>query len=82
MSDIFLASEGDRRGILVPVLIDDVLPPLAFRMIEAAKLIDWDGSLSNNEFDLLSKSVARILDYRSQRKMRYINRMNFSPLFK
>lgn len=55
------ASEGERRGILVPVLIDDVLPPLAFRMIETAKLIDWDGSLSNNEFDLLSKSVARIL---------------------
>jgi hypothetical protein len=55
------ASEGDRRGILVPVLIDDVRPPLAFRMIEAAKLIDWDGSLSNNEFDLLSKSVAGIL---------------------
>jgi len=55
------ASEGDRRGILVPVLIDDVLPPLAFRMIQAAKLIDWNGLLSNNEFDLLSKSIARIL---------------------
>lgn len=55
------ASEGDRRGILIPVLINDVLPPLAFRMIEAAKLIDWDGSLSDNEFELLSRSIARIL---------------------
>jgi formylglycine-generating enzyme required for sulfatase activity len=55
------ASEGKIRRILVPVLIEDVLPPLAFRLIEAAKLIDWDGTKPNHEFDLLSKSVSRIL---------------------
>src|SRR3990172_4480542 len=54
-------SEGKRRGIFIPVLIEDVLPPLAFRLIEAAKLIDWDGTKPNYEFDLLSGSVSRIL---------------------
>jgi len=55
------ASEGDRRGILIPVLIEDVRPPLAFRMIEAAKLMDWDGTSLHPEFDLLIQSVGRIL---------------------
>lgn len=55
------ASEGDRREILVPVLIEDVQPPLAFRLIEAAKLIDWDGTLPNYEFDLLLNSVGTLL---------------------
>ncbi len=55
------ASEGDRRGILVPVLIEDVTPPFMFRMIEAAKLMDWDGTSLHPEFDLLIQSVGRIL---------------------
>ncbi len=55
------ASEGDRRGILVPILIEDVRPPLAFRMMQAAKLMDWDGTSLHHEFDLLIQSVGRIL---------------------
>ena len=55
------ASEGDSRGILIPVLIGDVKPPLAFRLMEAAKLIDWDGTLPNYEFDLLLNSVGTLL---------------------
>jgi len=55
------AGEGDSRGILIPVLIEEVKPPLAFRRIEAAKLIDWDGSLSDDEFELLLGSLERIL---------------------
>jgi colicin import membrane protein len=38
-------------------MIEDVNPPLAFRMIEAAKLIDWEGTLPNPEIDLLLKSI-------------------------
>ena len=55
------ASEGKRRKIFIPVLIEDVTPPLAFRLIEAAKLIDWDGTKPNPEFDLLVGSVSRKL---------------------
>ncbi|HUV81599.1 MAG TPA: toll/interleukin-1 receptor domain-containing protein, partial [archaeon] len=54
------ASEGKRRKILIPVLIEDVTPPFAFRLIEAAKLIDWDGTVPNPEFDLLLGSVSRM----------------------
>ncbi|HUV81597.1 MAG TPA: hypothetical protein VMW53_00765 [archaeon] len=52
------AAEGDRRGILIPVLIEDVTLPLAFRLTEAAKLIDWDGTVPNPEFDFLLGSVS------------------------
>lgn len=56
------ASEGDRRCILVPVLIEEVDKiPLAFRLIEAAKLIDFEGTLSHSEFDLLLDSISAIL---------------------
>jgi tetratricopeptide (TPR) repeat protein len=55
------ATIGDKRGILVPVMIDDVEPPIAFMLTEAAKLIDWDGTLSNPEFDLLLSSVAELV---------------------
>ncbi|MCK5186431.1 MAG: TIR domain-containing protein, partial [Deltaproteobacteria bacterium] len=55
------ASEGDKQGILVPILIEDVTPPLAFRMMQAAKLMDWDGISHHHEFDLLIQSVGRIM---------------------
>ncbi len=54
------ASEGNRRKILIPILIEDVQPPLAFRLIEAAKLIDWEGTLSHPEFELLLDSISKI----------------------
>ena len=55
------ASEGDRRGILIPVLIDDVKIPLAFRRIQAADLRDWEGILPHPGFDMLLKAIADIL---------------------
>ena len=35
------AHEGLEREILVPLLIDDVKPPLAYRISQTAKMIDW-----------------------------------------
>ncbi|MGI9288400.1 MAG: toll/interleukin-1 receptor domain-containing protein [Pseudomonadales bacterium] len=44
------AEEALRRNNLVPVLIEDVRPPLAFRRLEAAELQKWDGNVSDHEF--------------------------------
>ena len=51
------ASEGKMRKILIPVLIEDVIPPLAFRHMNAAKLMDWNGTSPHHEFDRLIQSV-------------------------
>src|SRR5690606_14532209 len=37
------ADEGKRRGVLLPLLIDDVEIPYGFRQIEAARLVGWSG---------------------------------------
>jgi formylglycine-generating enzyme required for sulfatase activity len=55
------ASEGDRRGILIPVLIDDAKIPLEFRRMQAADLKDRVGKLPHPGFDNLLKAVAGIL---------------------
>ena len=38
------AEEGRARKVLVPVLLEQVMPPLGLRSIQAADLSDWDGS--------------------------------------
>ena len=38
------AAEGRQLGRLVPVLLEHVRPPAGFREIQAADLVDWDGS--------------------------------------
>jgi len=55
------AAEGDRRNLLVPVLLDDVRIPLEFRRIQAAKLMDWDGTPTHPEMVKLLKSVRSVL---------------------
>ena len=55
------AERGKRRGILIPVLIDDVDIPLGFGRYQTAQLIDWAGALPNEEFGLLTDSIAGIL---------------------
>ena len=55
------ASEGAKRGILVPVLIEDVKIPLAFRRIQSADLSDWDGTPNHPEFEILLSAISNIL---------------------
>jgi formylglycine-generating enzyme required for sulfatase activity len=55
------AHNGKKRKILVPILIEDVTPPFAFQLTEAAKLMDWDGLSHHHEFNLLMQSMGRIL---------------------
>jgi hypothetical protein len=53
------SDEGRRRGILVPVLIEDVQPPLQFRLIETIDLTGWLADPESNEFDRVRDAVAR-----------------------
>ncbi len=55
------AEEGKERKILVPVLFDKVKPPMGFRSIQAASLVDWDGIPNAVAFRQLVNAVADIL---------------------
>ena len=55
------AQEGMDRNVLTPVLIQDCKIPLAFRRIQAADLIQWDGQPQAESFQRLIQDVARLL---------------------
>jgi hypothetical protein len=54
------AEEGRRRGILVPVLIDDARPPLGFGRMQAVELHDWNGAETSEAFHTLIADIAAI----------------------
>jgi TIR domain len=47
------ASEAKRRGILVPVFLETIDAPLAFRLLNGADLHDWQPGTPLDEFDQL-----------------------------
>jgi len=51
------AEEGRTVGKLVPVLIEQVPPPVGFRNIQAADLSDWDGSSDAVQFQRLLSAL-------------------------
>jgi hypothetical protein len=55
------ASEAKRRGILVPVFLETVDAPLAFRLLNGADLHDWPARTPHSEFDQLVERVAELL---------------------
>jgi hypothetical protein len=55
------ASEGKRRGILVPVFLDAVDAPLAFRLLNGADLSGWQPGTPHAELDKLTERVTEIL---------------------
>lgn len=55
------ADEGLRREILVPVLLDDIAPPLGFRSIQAANLAHWHGAADDPAIRRLLDDIARVL---------------------
>ena len=54
------ADVGSSREALVPILIDDVQPPLGFRGAQTAKLIGWPGS--TGELDRLIAGIRHRLE--------------------
>jgi hypothetical protein len=59
------ASYGRDHDILVPVLIDRVSPPLGFRQIQTAELIEWNGRTTFPEFKKLLKNISSIIELSS-----------------
>ena len=48
---------GQKKGILVPGLIEDVEPPFEFDDVHAADLVDWDGSREADAFRELVRGI-------------------------
>jgi len=55
------ATEGRERGVLVPVLIENVTAPLEFRRLQTGRLIGWSGNTTHDGFEQLVSGVARML---------------------
>ena len=51
------ANEGLKRGVLIPVLFDEVEMPLGFRQHHAARLTDWSGQTNHPELAQLIASI-------------------------
>jgi hypothetical protein len=54
------ADEGKQKGILVPVLLDAVAPPIGFRSIQAADLSDWQPGRESSRFLQFVGDVERL----------------------
>jgi len=55
------ADEGMQREILVPVLFDDVRPPIGFRSIQAADLSHWHGDDEDSALPRLLGDISNVL---------------------
>jgi tetratricopeptide (TPR) repeat protein len=55
------AGEALNRNILIPALIEDLTPPLAFRQIQAAPLVDWNGEGHHAGLRQLVRAVSSIV---------------------
>jgi hypothetical protein len=51
---------GKNRGVLVPVKLDEVDPPLGFMMIQAANLVGWTGDRSDRRWPSFLNAVAAV----------------------
>jgi hypothetical protein len=60
------ASEAKRRGILIPVFIEAVEAPLAFRLLNGADLRNWRGDPEDGELRRLIERVAQLLAQRTE----------------
>jgi len=55
------ADDGRKRGVLVPVFIDPVLPPIGLRSVQAVDLCGWDGSASDPSLQKLLADIGSVI---------------------
>jgi TIR domain len=60
------ANEAAQKGILVPVVLEQVELPLAFKRIESAMLIGWNGEQGHPELDILFNSIENIIKHKGE----------------
>ena len=60
------AGDGLERGVLIPVLVEEVRPPLAFRRIKPGSLIGWTGNTSDQRVLQLVVDVNKILELQQE----------------
>jgi len=52
---------GKNRGMLVPIRIDDVEPPLGFSLIQASDLIGWEGDVKDPRWVHFTAAVKSVM---------------------
>jgi len=62
------ADDGNEREILVPVLIDEVKPPLGFRSIQCEDFRGWNGDTDHRRLKSLLNSIERATGRKATRK--------------
>jgi WD40 repeat protein len=55
------ADQGRKRGILVPICLDQAQPPMPFEMTETTDFSNWNGSEQESGFLGLVEAIQRIL---------------------
>gem|GEM_PF-1574578 len=56
------AGDGLERGILVPVMMDNVRVPISFRRKHAAQLLEWPKRRDSHEIEFFIRGIAECLD--------------------
>jgi hypothetical protein len=56
------ATEAQKRRVLIPVLLDDVEQPIAFRLTQTVSLVGWDGDDDHPGFQQLLGAVERLVE--------------------
>ena len=62
------ANEASRLGKLVPLLLEDVPLPLAFKRTETALLAGWKGELDHPELSLLFSAISQTIQKNKTKK--------------
>jgi len=55
------ATEAQKRSVLIPVLLEDVQQPIAFRLTQTVSLVGWNGGEDHNGYRQLLGAIARLV---------------------
>ncbi len=56
------ADDARQRRVLVPVRIDDIQPPMGFRGIQTADLVNWNAGETTPAFDRLIADIGALIE--------------------